>query len=59
MYSMRDSMPCAEIDCTIGQTPNKMAFASIAEVRSLNCVLIFRILLATVSYTFYNFYVVQ
>ena len=47
------SMPCAEIDCAISQTPNKMAFAStmIAEVRFLNCILIYRILLAALPYT--------
>ena len=55
------SMPCAKIDCTISQNPNKMAFVStmIAEVRSLNCVLIFRILLAAVPYTFNTYYVVD
>ena len=53
------SIPCAEIDCAISQTPNKMAFTSIAEVRSLNCVLIFRILLAAVPYTFKTYYVVD
>ena len=55
------SMPCTENDCTISHTLNKMAFVStmIAEVRSLNLFLIFRILLATLPYTFVTYYLVD
>ena len=48
-----------EIDCVISEIPNKMVFASITEVRSLNCVLIFRTLLAAVPYTVKTYYVVD
>ena len=51
MYSIPSMLPYAEVDCAISQTPNKMAFTStmIADVHSLNCILIFMILLMALT----------